>query len=103
MDHKRQDNGTSAAHQNGGIDVDTIDTRNPIAIIGMSCKFPGDATSPQKLWQLVAEGRSAWSEIPSGRFNQDAFYHPSHENVGTVRLPLTLSILADLCVVECTG
>lgn len=57
----------------------------PIAIIGMSCRFPGDATSPEKLWKLVSEGRSAWSEIPKERFNQDAFYHPQDSNLGTVR------------------
>lgn len=56
----------------------------PIAVIGMSCKFPGDATSPEKLWQLCADGRSAWSEIPASRFNQKAFYHPHRENSGTV-------------------
>lgn len=61
----------------------------PIAVVGMSCKLPGDATSPEKLWQMCAEGRSAWSEIPGGRFNQQAFYHPHRENSGTVGRPAT--------------
>jgi hypothetical protein len=56
----------------------------PIAIIGMSCRFPGDATSPEQLWKLVSEGRSAWSEIPAGRFSQEAFYHPEESKLGTV-------------------
>ena len=56
----------------------------PIAIIGMSCKFPGDATGPEALWRLCEEGRSAWSEIPSDRFNKDAFYHPSGDRATTV-------------------
>ena len=56
----------------------------PIAIIGMSCRFPGDATSPEKLWKLVSEGRSAWSEIPSSRFDQESFYHPEESKLGTV-------------------
>ena len=55
-----------------------------IAIIGMSCKFPGDATSPEALWKLCEEGRSAWSEIPGDRFNKDAFYHPSGDRTTTV-------------------
>lgn len=46
----------------------------PIAIIGMSCKFAGDAKNPEELWELCARGRSAWSEIPKSRFNHDAFY-----------------------------
>jgi len=56
----------------------------PIAIIGLSCKFAGDATSPEKLWRLLAEGRSAWTEIPSSRFNSKGAYHPNHEKLSTV-------------------
>ena len=57
----------------------------PIAIIGMSCKFPGDATNPERFWRLCAEGRSAWSPIPEDRFNRGSFFHPNGENSGTVR------------------
>lgn len=56
----------------------------PIAVIGMACRFPGDATSPEKLWELCANARSAWSPIPSNRFNQAAWYHPDKEHLGTV-------------------
>ena len=56
----------------------------PIAITGMSCKFPGDATGPEALWKLCEKGRSAWSEIPRDRFNKDAFYHPSGDRMTTV-------------------
>ncbi|KAM7203160.1 putative polyketide synthase protein [Naviculisporaceae sp. PSN 640] len=58
----------------------------PIAIIGMSCRLPGDATSPERLWKLCAEGRSAWSEIPSDRFNKEAFYHPSSDKRTTTHV-----------------
>jgi acyl transferase domain-containing protein len=58
-------------------------TTMPIAIIGMSCKLPGGATDPEKLWQLCAEGRSAWSKIPKDRFNQEGFFHPDWERTGT--------------------
>ncbi|KAL2166565.1 hypothetical protein VTG60DRAFT_2512 [Thermothelomyces hinnuleus] len=53
----------------------------PIAVIGMSCRFAGDVDSPEKLWKLLAEGRSAWSEIPKGRFNIDGFHHPNFEKL----------------------
>ncbi|KAK3904486.1 hypothetical protein C8A05DRAFT_13641 [Staphylotrichum tortipilum] len=53
----------------------------PIAIIGMSCRFAGDVDNPEKLWQLLAEGRSAWSEIPKDRFNIDGFRHPNFEKL----------------------
>lgn len=56
----------------------------PIAIIGMSCRFSGDATSPEKLWKLCAESKSGWSKIPEDRFNLDAFYHPNGQKLDTV-------------------
>ena len=56
----------------------------PIAIVGMSCRFPGGASDMDKLWKLVSEGRSAWSKIPASRFNVDAFYHPNADRTDTV-------------------
>lgn len=58
----------------------------PIAIVGMSCRFPGDATDPSKLWDLCESGRDAWSKIPASRFDGEAWYHPDKDHIGTVRL-----------------
>jgi acyl transferase domain-containing protein len=58
----------------------------PIAIVGIAGRFPGDAESPQKLWDMVAEGRSALSDIPADRFSADNFYHPHHERQGTINV-----------------
>ncbi|KAF2194360.1 putative polyketide synthase [Zopfia rhizophila CBS 207.26] len=58
--------------------------RGPIAIIGLSCKFAGDARSPEELWRMLAEGRNAWSEVPSSRFNLKGFFHPDPEKLDTV-------------------
>ncbi|EMR67052.1 putative polyketide synthase protein [Eutypa lata UCREL1] len=55
----------------------------PIAIVGLSGRFPGDATTPDRLWEMVSQGRSALSEVPKDRYNIDAFYHPSGEHQGT--------------------
>ncbi|MCM6779031.1 type I polyketide synthase [Nocardia sp. CDC159] len=41
--------------------------REPIAIVGIGCRYPGDITGPEELWQLVAEGRDAISEPPADR------------------------------------
>jgi acyl transferase domain-containing protein len=57
----------------------------PIAIVGMSCRFPGEVNSPETLWDLCASAKSAWSMIPRSRFDQSAWYHPNKEHVGTVR------------------
>ncbi|KAK1994697.1 lovastatin nonaketide synthase [Colletotrichum falcatum] len=54
-----------------------------IAIIGMACRFPGDSTSPSKLWDLLMDGKSAWSQVPESRWNQGAHYHPSQEHAGS--------------------
>jgi len=64
--------------------IRTTENPMPIAIVGMSCKFPGDVSSPESLWQLVADARSAWSPIPEDRFNQKSLYHPLNERLGTV-------------------
>lgn len=65
----------------------------PIAIVGSACRFPGDATSPAKLWKLLKEPRDVLTEIPESRFNSKAFYHPdgSHHGTTNVRHSYVLS------------
>ncbi len=48
--------------------------REPIAIIGMSCRFPGGADSPEAFWELLREGRDAITEVPRSRFSVDELY-----------------------------
>lgn len=47
----------------------------PIAIIGMGCRFPG-ANNPQAFWELLRNGVDAISEVPKERWDVDRFYDP---------------------------
>ncbi|RAH86337.1 ketoacyl-synt-domain-containing protein [Aspergillus japonicus CBS 114.51] len=49
----------------------------------MACRFPGGASSPERLWDLCANGQSAWSPIPESRFHAESWYHPDKEHLGT--------------------
>ncbi|THV53463.1 hypothetical protein BGAL_0050g00300 [Botrytis galanthina] len=52
------------------------ETVEPIAIVGMACKLPGDVNSPSELWDMLVNGRTGQCDLPSDRWNMDAFYHP---------------------------
>ena len=58
-------------------------TKDPIAIVGTGCRFPGQCDSPSKLWELLREPRDLLKEIPEDRFSVDAFYHPKNCHHGT--------------------
>ena len=58
----------------------------PIAVVGMACRLPGGSSNPEKLWNMVASGRSGWSSIPAERFTQSSFEHPSSDVGGTVSI-----------------
>jgi acyl transferase domain-containing protein len=55
---------------------------DPIAVIGMGCRFPGGANDPDSFWRLMIEGRDAIGEVPSGRWDVDAFYDPDPDAPG---------------------
>jgi acyl transferase domain-containing protein len=56
---------------------------DPVVIVGMAAKFPGDATDINSLWNFLIAGRSAHSAIPTDRIGA-GHYHPDPEHGGTV-------------------
>jgi acyl transferase domain-containing protein len=53
----------------------------PIAIVGMACRFP-EADSPERFWELLRDGRDAITEIPASRWDIEALYDPDPETPG---------------------
>src|SRR5690606_35343304 len=54
----------------------------PVAIVGMGCRFPGGARGPAALWRLLLEGRDAIGEIPRDRWDADAYFDPDPAAAG---------------------
>ncbi|WP_432147149.1 beta-ketoacyl synthase N-terminal-like domain-containing protein, partial [Streptomyces sp. bgisy084] len=58
--------------------------QEPVAIVGMSCRFPGGVSSPEEFWRLLQSGEDAISEWPRDRgWDADALYDPESHGSGT--------------------
>ncbi|MFH8371713.1 type I polyketide synthase, partial [Streptomyces sp. NPDC018031] len=59
-------------------------SHEPIAIVGMACRFPGGIGSPEELWELVAGGGDAVQPLPTDRgWDLEALYDPAMSGPGT--------------------
>jgi acyl transferase domain-containing protein/SAM-dependent methyltransferase/acyl carrier protein len=56
----------------------------PIAVIGMGCRFPGGAGDPDSFWDLLVEGRDAINKVPSDRWDSDAYFDPDPDAPGRI-------------------
>lgn len=52
------------------------DICEPVAVVGIGCRFPGNVTGPESFWQLLADGVDTIEQVPPDRWDADAFYDP---------------------------
>ncbi|KAF2864665.1 hypothetical protein BDV95DRAFT_508906 [Massariosphaeria phaeospora] len=62
------------------------DVLEPLAIVGFSIKFPGDANTSEAFWRMISEKRCASTDFPESRLNIDSFYHPDGTRTDSVPL-----------------
>jgi myxalamid-type polyketide synthase MxaE and MxaD len=67
LEKRLRENTTSVAPASGA---------EPLAIIGIGCRFPGGTNSPEALWRLVAQGGDAITEVPPERWSLEELYDP---------------------------
>src|SRR5690349_10622876 len=58
------------------LDESGVAAAEPIAVIGMGCRFPGGADDPEKFWRLLASRGDGIREVPADRWSVDALYDP---------------------------
>lgn len=56
--------------------------REPLAIVGIGCRFPGDANTPERFWDLLCSGADATRVVPENRWNAAKFHDPNPAKVG---------------------
>lgn len=74
----------TVAQQPAGVPQIAASAPEPLAIIGMSCRFPGGVDSPESFWRLLESGVDAVCPVPGDRWNMDDFYDPTPGKPGKI-------------------
>ncbi|KAM6478067.1 putative PKS-NRPS protein [Trichoderma sp. SZMC 28011] len=68
----------------------------PIAIVGLGCRFPGSSNTPSKLWDLICEKRDILKKIPVDRFNAENYFHEDGERQGLMNVKHAYTLEEDI-------
>jgi len=71
------------SHSANGLSARSEMESEPIAIIGIGCRFPG-SSGPQEFWQSIRDGLDAITEVPADRFNLNEVYDPDSTIAGKI-------------------
>ncbi len=58
--------------------------KEPIAIIGVGCRFPGNANGPEAYWEILRDGVDTIGEVPASRWAVDLFFDQDNETLGKI-------------------
>ncbi|KAK7906576.1 hypothetical protein PG985_016313 [Apiospora marii] len=64
-----------------------VTKQDPICIVGMACRLPGNICSPEDLWKFMVEQKTAQGPVPPERYNLEGFYHPYKDRSGSINVP----------------
>ncbi|OHX68065.1 type I polyketide synthase [Flammeovirga pacifica] len=59
--------------------------KEPIAIVGIGCRFPGDVNSPNQFWNALKSGFNGITDVPEDRWSIDEYYDPNPDKAGKIK------------------
>ncbi|KAL9578153.1 MAG: hypothetical protein Q9212_005901 [Teloschistes hypoglaucus] len=64
--------------------MDNSDKQEPIAIVGVACRFAGEASSLGSLWDMISKVRTGHGPVPGDRWDSKSWYHPDPDRKGGI-------------------
>jgi acyl transferase domain-containing protein len=64
--------------------MDYTDKQEPIAIVGAACRFAGEASSLDSLWDMISKVKTGHCPVPGDRWNSKNWYHPDPDRKGGI-------------------